>query len=104
MRLIMSNMIVAEEILRTLGGNKFRAMTGAKNFGGTENSLSMRIGRNKTSSNYLRITLNSMDTYDLHFSRVTPMGSERSVTEYNGVFNDMLTDMFEAHTGMYTSL
>ena len=100
----MSKLIVAEEILRTLGGNKFRMMTGAKSFGGTENSLSMRIGRNKTSSNYFKITLNSMDTYDLRFSRVTKMGSERSVTEYNGVFNDMLTDMFEAHTGMYTSL
>jgi|APSaa5957512535_1039671.scaffolds.fasta_scaffold223787_1 hypothetical protein len=101
---IMSDMTVAKTILEQLGGNKFRMMTGAKNFGGTENSLSMRIGRNKTSSNYLKITLNSMDTYDLHFSRVTKMGSERSVTEYNGVFNDMLTDMFTAHTGMHTSL
>ena len=61
----MSNLKVAETILEQLGGNKFRMMTGAKNFGGTENSLSMRIGRNKTSSNYLRITLNSMDTYDM---------------------------------------
>ena len=100
----MSNLIVAEEILRTLGGNKFRAMTGAKNFGGTENSLSMRIGRNSSNSNYLKITLNSMDLYDMKFSRVSPKGGERSITEYNGVFNDMLDDMFTAHTGMYTSL
>jgi hypothetical protein len=100
----MSDMTVAKTILEQLGGNKFRMMTGAKNFGGTENSLSMRIGRNKTSSNYLKITLNSMDTYDMKFSRVSPKGGERSVIEYNGVFNDMLDDMFTAHTGMYTSL
>ena len=34
----MSNLIVAETILKTLGGNKFRAMTGAKNLAGDENS------------------------------------------------------------------
>jgi len=100
----MSNLIVAEEILRTLGGNKFRAMTGAKNFGGTENSLSMRIGRNSSNSNYLKITLNSMDLYDMKFSKLTRKFEEKSIKEYNGVFNDMLTDMFTAHTGMYTSL
>jgi hypothetical protein len=100
----MSDLKVAETILRQLGGNKFRAMTGAKNLAGDSKSLSMRIGRNKTSSNYLKITLNSMDTYDMKFSRVSPKGGERSVIEYNGVFNDMLDDMFTAHTGMYTSL
>jgi hypothetical protein len=45
-----------------------------------------------------------MDTYDMKFSRVSPKGGERSVIEYNGVFNDMLDDMFTAHTGMYTKL
>ena len=100
----MSNLKVAETILSQLGGNKFRMMTGAKNLAGDENSLSMRIGRNSSNSNYLKITLNAMDTYDMKFSRVSPKGGERSVIEYNGVFNDMLDDMFTAHTGMYTSL
>ena len=97
-------MRVAEEILRTLGGNKFRAMTGAKNFAGTDDSLRMRIGRNKSSSNYLKITLNSLDLYDVYFSRVTKMRSERSVTEYNNVYCDSLVEVFEKHTGMYTKL
>ena len=64
----------------------------------------MKIGRNKTSSNYLKITLNMLDLYDVRFSRVSPMGGERSVTEYNNVYNDSLVDVFEKHTGMYTSL
>ena len=97
-------MNVARTILSQLGGNKFCAMTGAKNFIDTGDGLSMKIGRNKTSSNYLKITLNMMDLYDVRFSRVSPMGGERSVTEYNNVYNDSLVDVFEKHTGMYTSL
>ena len=99
----MSNLTVAKTILEQLGGNKFCVMTGAKNLVGDENSLSMRIGRNSSNSNYLKITLNSMDTYDMKFYRLWKF-EEKSVTEYNNIYNDMLTDTFTAHTGMYTSL
>ena len=85
----MSNLIVAETILKTLGGNKFRMMTGAKNLAGDENSLSMRIGRNSSNSNYLKITLNSMDLYDMKFCKLTRKFEEKSVTEYSDVYNDM---------------
>ena len=97
-------MRVAKTILEQLGGNKFRMMTGAKNLAGDENSLSMRIGRNSSNSNYLKITLNMMDTYDMEFCKLTRMGEKKSVTEYNNIYNDMLQDQFTAHTGMYTSL
>ena len=97
-------MSVAKTILSQLGGNKFAVMTGAKNFIDTGDGLSMKIGRNKTSSNYLKITLNMMDLYDMKFSQVTKNFEEKSVTEYNNVFNDQLTEIFESHTGMYTTL
>ena len=97
-------MSVANEIYRTLGGHKFVVMTGAKNFIDLKNGIRMKIGRNKTNSNYLKITLNMMDLYDVRFSRVSPMGGERSVTEYNNIYNDSLVEVFEKHTGMYTSL
>jgi len=100
----MSDMKVAKTILEQLGGNKFVAMTGAKNFGGTEDSLSMKIGRNSSNSNYLKITLNMMDLYDMEFCKLTRMGEKKSVKEYNNVYNDMMTDIFTKHTGMYTSL
>ena len=101
----MSNLKVAETILSQLGGNKFRVMTGAKNLAGDENSLSMRIGRNSSNSNYLKITLNAMDTYDMTFCKLTRGEfDQKSVSEYNNIYNDMLTDQFTAHTGMYTSL
>ena len=106
-------MEVAREILKQLGGNKFRMMTGAKNFVAGENYLTMKIGRNKTACNRLKITLNSMDTYDMRFSRVS-IGrwnskscgefKETSVKEYDGVDDDMLQEIFTLHTGMYTRL
>ena len=97
-------MSVATTILNQLGGNKFRVMTGAKNFMEHGNALSMRIGRNSSNSNYLKITLNDSDLYDVRFSKVTKMGEEKSVREFNDVYNDMLVEIFESHTGMYTSL
>ena len=99
----MSNLTVAKTILTQLGGNKFVAMTGAKNLAGDENSLSMRIGRNSSNSNYMKITLNSMDMYDIRFSRVVKY-QEKNIKEYNNVFDDMLTKIFTSHTGMYTRL
>ena len=98
------DMSVATTILNQLGGNKFRVMTGAKNFIDHGNALSMRIGRNSSNSNYLKITLNDSDLYDVRFSKVTKMGEEKSVREFNDVYNDMLVEIFESHTGMYTSL
>ena len=97
-------MRVAKTILEQLGGNQFRMMTGAKKLAGDENSLSMRIGRNSSNSNYLKITLNSMDLYDMEFCKLTKMGEKKSVTEYNNVYNDLMKGTFTAHTGMYTSL
>ena len=97
-------MSVAREILNQLGGNKFRVMTGAKNFMGFSNGLVMKIGRNSSNSNYLKITLNSMDLYDMKFCKLTRKFEEKSVTEYSDVYNDMLTEVFEKHTGMYTKL
>ena len=100
----MSDMTVAKTILEQLGGNKFVAMTGAKNFMGFENGLVMKIGRNSSNSNYLKITLNSMDTYDMEFAKLTRMGEKKSVRMVYNVYNDMLASVFTEHTGMYTKL
>ena len=98
------SMSVAKEILETLGGNKFRVMTGAKNFMGFSNGLVMKIGRNSSNSNYLKITLNSMDLYDMKFAKLTRMGELKSVKEYDNVYNDSMVEVFEKDTGMYTKL
>ena len=69
-----------------------------------ENSLSMRIGRNSSNSNYLKITLNSMDTYDMKFCKLTRKFEEKSVKEYKNIHDEQLRLMFTKHTGMYTKL
>ena len=51
-------MSVAKTILEQLGGNQFCMMTGAKNLVDCGDALAMRIGRNSSNSNYLKITLN----------------------------------------------
>ena len=95
---------VANEIYRTLGGNRFRVMTGAKMMVSTENGIRMRIGRNKTNANFMEVSLNGLDLYDVTFAKVTRMGEMKSVRTYDNVYNDMLVSLFESHTGMYTSL
>ena len=95
---------VANTIYRQLGGNRFRVMTGAKMMVSTENGIRMRIGRNKTNANFMEVSLNSLDLYDVTFAKLTKMGEMKSVKTYDNVYNDMLVRIFESHTGMYTTL
>tara|TARA_Y100000590_G_scaffold445199_1_gene576990 strand:- start:1030 stop:1326 length:297 start_codon:yes stop_codon:yes gene_type:complete len=97
-------MSIANEIYRQLGGNKFAVMTGAKNFIDIENGIRMKIGRNKTNHNWMEVTLNSLDLYDVAFAKLTKLGERKSLKEYKNVYNDSLVELFETHTGMYTKL
>ena len=97
-------MTVARMILDQLGGHKFRVMPGAKHFLDHGDALSMRLGRNSSNSNYLKVSLNSMDLYDVRFSKLTRKFEEKSVKEYNDVYADSLVEIFESHTGLYTKL
>ena len=97
-------MSIANEIYRQLGGNKFAVMTGAKNFIDIENGIRMKIGRNKTNHNWMEVTLNSLDLYDVAFAKLTKLGERKSLKEYKNVYNDSLVELFERHTGMYTKL
>ena len=97
-------MSVANEIYRQLGGNKFAVMTGAKNFIDLENGIRMKSGRNKTNHNWMEVSLNSLDLYDVAFAKLTKLGERKSLKEYKNVYNDSLVELFERHTGMYTKL
>ena len=55
------------EVIAQLGGGRFIAMTGAKDFFIGPKGMVFKIGRNSKSVNYIRINLNSMDTYDVEF-------------------------------------
>ena len=96
-------METANTILNQLGGNKFIAMTGSKNFAATQSSLSMKLSKNISNATHLTITLNSIDLYDVKF--ISCRNSQLTVIkEYNGVYADMLQNIFTTVTGLDTHL
>jgi len=99
---------VAHTIQKQIGRQALY-MIGAKGYGaGTHENgdayLQFRIGRNSSSIHMIRITLNAVDTYDVEFGRITKGPTYKKVTDAKGIYNDMLTDVIEMHTGMATSL
>lgn len=96
-------MQVAQTILKQLGGNKFIAMTGAKNIGGTENSLSFKIGSNAKRVTHVKITLTDDDLYDVEYYNIRGTNF-KTVAKSEGIYSDMLRKDFEQNTGLYTSL
>lgn len=100
-------MNVAETILSQLGGNKFVAMTGAKDFFGGASltltfSLSSRMTRNKC--NRVIITLlQGSDTYKVQFCKLSKF-ELKTITTLVGVHCSELQQIFTQETGLVTSL
>lgn len=108
-------MSVANTILEQLGGNRFIAMTGAKNFLADGNTLRMTLPKNRSKANRLYITLDAMDTYTMYFFKFTAgrlnkktfawtPDKQEDIEKISGVYADMLQDIFTSVTGMYTHL
>jgi len=91
------------EVINQLGGGRFIAMTGAKDFFIGPKGVVFKIGRNAKNVNYVRINLNSMDTYDIEFLQVRKF-KEKVKSKANGVYAEDLRNAFEQHTGLRTSL
>lgn len=82
-------------------------MTGAKNFFAHESGLSFSLpgggGFCRNGINYVKITLNSMDLYDIEFKRIR--GTKvNDIAAHNGIYNDMLQGIFRSETGLNTHL
>jgi hypothetical protein len=93
---------VAEIIAQQMGGTgRLRAMTGAYNFGTSGKDLVFKI-KNRT-VNYIKVTLNGRDLYDMEFGRVRA-GKYTIVKEYKDVYFDQLIQLFEKTTGMYLTM
>ena len=96
------NVEVAKEIANQLGGTgRLHAMIGAKNFQANGNGLSFRVPSRK--ANYVKITLNSMDTYDVEYG-IIHGDKYKVVATSEGIYNDMLRRDVEENLGMYLSL
>lgn len=100
------NQAIAQEILRQLGGNRFIAMTGAKNFVYSDTNFSFKIPKAKNGINRIVIKLVN-DEYVVSFRRYRlskGMPTEKVVSEHEGVYFDELQPLFTKETGLYTKL
>ena len=101
------NIEIAQTILNQLGGRRFVAMTGAKNFvADSENAkLSFKLPARfaKNGINHVSIRLTPMDVYTVKFSKIWA-SKVTEISNHNDIYCDMLVELFESETGLYTHL
>jgi len=97
---------VPQIILQQLGGDKFIAMTGAKDFIGGSEFLGFKIPKNMSSAN--RVTIKyfpARDLYEVDFIKSSRNGLDTKIIKtYDNVYADQLREIFTSFTGMETSL
>jgi hypothetical protein len=97
-------MQVANTILAQLGGNRFLAMTGARNLVGGDNRLTMKLPRTAGQRvNCVRITLTAMDDYIVEGLNIRGL-NVKPVAFRQGVYAETLPEVFTSITGLYTRL
>ena len=95
---------IAQTILQQLGGNKFIAMTGAKNLGFTNKGLQMKIGWNAKGVTHVIIDLDrGKDLYNIEFVKIRGV-KRTTVKKLKGVYADQLGKIFTKYTGLRTRL
>ena len=102
----MDNRAIAQTILQQLGGGRFIAMTGCRDFVARQDSaLSFRLPRKTNRITHVQIALTPMDTYTMDFmcwnSRSLELEPRMS---YDGVYCDQLARIFTEATGLHTRL
>ena len=98
-------MQIAQTILDQLGGRRFVVMTGARNLGGTADSLSFKLPSNtsKNKATHVKVTLAKDDTYTVEFFRFR--GTKGGViATHTGIYADLLASLFTEETGLAVSL
>lgn len=90
-------------ILEQMGGNKFLAMTGAKNICYDPISITFQLMRNAMRIKWVRIILDEDDTYIINFVTLVK-GVPVTKTRLTGIYADNLQSVFTQHTGLCTSL
>ena len=100
--------MIAKTILQQIGGKRFTDMTGSRDFIDMGNGLRMSLARNKTSANRLDIIydagadLYNMRFYSKTFSKKTFECRTKDIAVHEGVYFDMLEEIFTMVTGLYT--
>jgi hypothetical protein len=100
----MTDLTIAKTILEQLGGNRFVLMTGAKNMAGSSDSLSFKLPSNPKKVTHVMIKYDeARDLYNMKFMNIRGV-NVKYLAEHEGVYFDMLQDLFTQETGFYTKL
>lgn len=98
---------VAQTILDQLGGRQFLLMVSGKDLVALsgDGGLTMRFGAgSKNKANRMRVEYDyETDTYNVEFGKIRKL-EWKTVSRHEGIYADMLQDLFTAETGFYTSL
>jgi hypothetical protein len=95
---------IAQTILAQLGGNRFLAMTGAKQLVDMGDGLQFGIGRGaKNKANKVVVTLSGLDLYTVTFYSIR--GTSVAIkSEHSNIYADRLAALFTERTGLDTHL
>ena len=99
--------MIASTILNQIGGRKFVAMTGAKDFIDLKNGLQFRLPSTRHYTrdgiNSVRVILDADDTYTVEFWKVRGINAKQ-VRTVDQVYADNLQHVFTTYTGLDTHL
>jgi len=99
-----AGMEIARTIIAQMGGQgRLKAMIGATNFVSTNKGVMFSFKGSKI-ANKVDISLTPLDLYDVKFYKINMKNLEKSiipVDEIEGVYNDMLIEIFEKTTKLY---
>lgn len=95
-----TDLTIPNTILAQLGGTRFRVMTGARDFLGSDRALICRLMRNERGVTHLRVTLTDADVYHVEALRVNRHGDTTVVDQADDVYNDQLVEAVERITGL----
>ena len=101
-----ANLIFKQLTMSEAGANRLKVMVGGKNFtfSGEDNYAAFRFtAKAKNKANYMKITLNGNDLYNVEFGYIR--GMDYTVrSEIDDMYFDSLKEYFENETGLYLSL
>jgi hypothetical protein len=101
------NTEIANIILQQLGGRRFVAMTGSKNFIAGDHRLTFSIVHGRDGINACEIKLDPSDTYMVRFYRVGDRRTGYKHTDksvHTDIYAEDLQELFTRQTGLYTHL
>lgn len=100
------NLTIAKTILEQLGGRRFAALTGARDFSACRNGLVFHLPSYMAQQgiNLIRITLSpATDTYRVEFSKIRGV-QIKTISTHDDIYCDALAALFTAQTGLVTTM